>query len=256
MYRRNINEFKGFTGWRLYLDVVMNGNGEIERIGLQFCREASTFKEVFHGNPPEVTGHSRRSARVSLYAAQCRGGFVCQSGSVDIGRRCAVADGEQWVCFVPRNVKQRLVSTARNRYGAKNLQYRVFALFVYIALRPHLCNIERMVIDQDYEGPQAESTIKNLPLHLIRREKPDATGEFIRFSNVKGGAADRLAKRVFDGKERATYAMHFEELLQERTRGKESIAVIAHWSMNLPPNRGEGDNKARLSKSAASLRCR
>ncbi len=122
----------------------------------------------------------------------------------------AVADGEQWVCFVPSKVKQRLRAVIISRYGTKNLQYRVFALIVYIALRPHLWNIQRIVLDQDYEGPQAESTIKNLPLHLIRREKPGATGEFIRFSNVKGGAADRLAKRVFDGKERATCVVHFE----------------------------------------------
>ena len=80
----------------------------------------------------------------------------------------AVADGEQWVCFVPSKVKQRLRAVIISRYGAKNLQYRVFALIVYIALRPHLWNIQRIVLDQDYEGPQAESTIKNLLLHLVR----------------------------------------------------------------------------------------
>lgn len=123
----------------------------------------------------------------------------------------AVANGEQWVLFVPSKVKQRLRAVLTSRYGTKNLQYRVFALFIYVALRPHLHSIERVVIDQDYEGAAAESTIKNLLLHQVHRERPDVGGDFVRFANVKGGRADRLAKRVFDGKARATRAVRYEE---------------------------------------------
>ena len=123
----------------------------------------------------------------------------------------AVADGAQWVYFVPSKVKQRLRIVLTRRYGAKNLQYRMIALLVYVALRPHLHNIGGVVIDQDYEGPLAESTIKNLFLHLVRRERPDVGREFVRFANVKGGAADLLAKRVFDGKAKATHTVRYEE---------------------------------------------
>lgn len=123
----------------------------------------------------------------------------------------AVANGEQWVLFVPSKVKQQLRTVLTSRYGTKNLQYRAFALFVYVALRPHLQSIEHVVIDQDYEGAAAESTIKNFLLYQVRRDRPEVSGEFVRFANVKGGRADRLAKRVFDGKERATRAVRYEE---------------------------------------------
>ena len=123
----------------------------------------------------------------------------------------AVANDGHWTYFIPGKVKQRLRSALTSRHGTQNLQYRMFALLIYVALRPHLHDISDVVIDRDYEGLQAEATIKNLLLPLVRREKPEVTGEFVRFANVKGGAADRLAKRVFDGKEKATHTVRYEE---------------------------------------------
>lgn len=128
----------------------------------------------------------------------------------------AVANNEQWVCYVPGKVKRKLRSALKERYGARNLQYRVFALLVYAAIRDHLHVIERVIIDQDYEGGQVEATIKNLLLHLVRRDYPQATAEFVRFANIKGSETDLLAKRAYDARTNKwpvlTYAA-IEELL-------------------------------------------
>ncbi len=123
----------------------------------------------------------------------------------------AIADGAQWVYYVPSKVKQRLRAVLSSRHSTKNLQYRVFALLGFVAMRPHLHAIDRVVIDQDYAGPHAEAAIKNLLLRLVRTDRPEVSGEFLRFANIKGCAADILAKRVFDGKEQAKRVARFED---------------------------------------------
>lgn len=124
----------------------------------------------------------------------------------------AVANGEQWILYVPARVKRQLRAELKARHGGRNLQYRVFALLIFVAIRGRLREIERIVVDQDYQGSQAEAAIKNFLLQLVRRDQPDAAADFVRFANVKGCAADLLAKRAFDGQLRPNRFVTFEEI--------------------------------------------
>lgn len=125
----------------------------------------------------------------------------------------AVCNGGQWVCYVSGKAKQRARRALKERHGSRHLQYRVLALLIYVAIRERLAEIEQVVIDRDYAGEQAEATIKNLLLALVRRERPETPAAFVRFENVKGSAADLLAKQVFDGKAPAGRVLSFAELV-------------------------------------------
>jgi len=94
----------------------------------------------------------------------------------------------------------------------------VLAVLVYLAIRDDLPNIQQIVIDQDYSGRQVEATIKNLLLHLLRRDKPNVKAGFVRFENVKGSRADRLARQVYKGKTKPDRVIRWGEV--ERTLEK------------------------------------
>jgi hypothetical protein len=78
-------------------------------------------------------------------------------------------------------------------------RYRVLAALVFLVVREDLPQLGEIVIDRDYAGAQAEATIRNLLLQQIRKVRPDATARLIRFAEVRGSRADKLAKQVFDG---------------------------------------------------------
>lgn len=75
----------------------------------------------------------------------------------------------------------------------------MLAALVFLVVREDLPQLGEIVIDRDYAGAQAEATIRNLLLQQIRKLRPDATARLIRFAEVKGRRADKLAKQVFDG---------------------------------------------------------
>ncbi len=130
----------------------------------------------------------------------------------------AVANGISWVYLMPASVKASLHKWFVARHGRKSVKYRVLAVLIYIAVRERLAEIDLIVIDQDYTGQQPEATIKNLLLPLLRRHRPEITAGFIRFNQIKGSRADRLAKQVFDGNreaERIVAWAEIEKLLEE-----------------------------------------
>jgi hypothetical protein len=119
---------------------------------------------------------------------------------------------QQRAFLVPHNVKQKARRLIKKLYGAKSDRYRLLTVLVYLVVRESLDTIDLIVIDKDYDGPQAEATIKNLLLALIRINKPDATSGMIIFENVKGSKADKLAKRIYDGKATAERVVSYEEI--------------------------------------------
>lgn len=61
--------------------------------------------------------------------------------------------------------------------------------------------IDALYIDRDHEGAEAEATIKNLLLHLLRRNGHERQANFVHFANVRGSVADTMARRIYLGKE-------------------------------------------------------
>lgn len=78
----------------------------------------------------------------------------------------AVSNGATIVCFVPARVKQRLRQALLNRYDAKTVKHRAFAILVYAAIKDELLQIKQVVLDQDYTGNEAEVTVRNVLLSL------------------------------------------------------------------------------------------
>lgn len=116
------------------------------------------------------------------------------------------------VYLVSGKVKQQARRLIRERHGGKSDQYRLLAALVFLVIRDDLPNISQVVIDQDYAGQQAEATIKNLLLRLIRKVKPDATAGLVRFAEVRGSRADKLAKQVYDGERQPDRVIGWQEL--------------------------------------------
>lgn len=124
----------------------------------------------------------------------------------------AVSKGESTVCLVSARVKQRLRQTLLNRYSAKTVKYRAFAILVYAAIKDELLQIRQVVLDQDYTGNEAEVTVRNVLLALLRRQNPDISATFVRFQRVRGSNANRLARDVYLGRLAPTRVICFSEL--------------------------------------------
>ena len=124
----------------------------------------------------------------------------------------AVSNDHCRVYLVTGKAKQKARALIKSLYGIKSDRYRLLAVLVYLAVRDDLQHLTYIVIDQDYAGGQAEATIKNLLLTLLRRHRPDITAGHIRFAEVRGSKADRLAKQVYDGKVKPDRKVDFSEL--------------------------------------------
>ena len=131
----------------------------------------------------------------------------------------AASNGFSHVCLVPSRVKQKAKGILKERYGDRSIQYRLFAILVYLAIQPNLKHTRQIVIDKDYQGAQVEATIKNLLLDLLYRDDPTITAGFIRFEQAKNSNADRLAKMVFDEKRIPDHVLTFAEIERVIRRG-------------------------------------
>lgn len=109
-------------------------------------------------------------------------------------------------------VKQDLRAYLTEKHDAKSIQYRAFALLIYVVVKDDLSDIRQIVIDQDYSGQDAEATIKNLLLGHLRQVKTDVKAGFIRFENVKGSTADTLAREIYQNKAEADRSVSWQEL--------------------------------------------
>ncbi|MSP12189.1 MAG: hypothetical protein EXR62_04435 [Chloroflexi bacterium] len=96
-----------------------------------------------------------------------------------------------------REVREWLKVRYPNRKPAFYL-YLLFALLIYLLVRPHLEEIEYIIIDKDYPGEESEKEIKSWLLHFLHRENPALRGSFISFQEVRGSGADRLARSIFE----------------------------------------------------------
>lgn len=136
----------------------------------------------------------------------------------------AVSNGHSRVYLVTGKTKRKARSLIKSLYGAKVDRYRLLAVLVYLVVRADLEELTYIVIDQDYGGAQIEGTIKNFLLPLLRLDNPSAMANMIRFAEVKGSRADKLAKQTYDGKivpDRIVKYAELEALLrgQKESRG-------------------------------------
>jgi hypothetical protein len=124
----------------------------------------------------------------------------------------AANDDLSRILFISSRIKQQARQLSKTTYGPTAVTYRLMVVLIYLAVRESLAMVDYVVIDKDYAGEKIEGTIKNLLLDLIRLDKPSATAGMIRFENVKGSRADRLAKQAYDGKVRPDHSLKYEEV--------------------------------------------
>jgi hypothetical protein len=118
----------------------------------------------------------------------------------------AFSDGIQGSVLISRRVKRATRDWLRFRYPGRRKAFYVYnllAVLIYLLIKPYLQQIEQVVIGKDYPGEESERLIKVFLLNLLHREDPSLRGEFISFWEVRGSAADVLARRVYLGDKEA-----------------------------------------------------
>lgn len=127
----------------------------------------------------------------------------------------ALSNGRYTALWVPKEIKQKARQLLVGRYGRQNVRYRLLAVLIFLTIHNDLDRIDSLYIDRDYEGAEAEATIKNLLLHLLRRNGYDRNASFVHFANVKGSLADTAARRIYVGKEAPPRRVVWEEVNEQ-----------------------------------------
>jgi hypothetical protein len=112
-----------------------------------------------------------------------------------------LSNGSFTALRITKESKQQARQVLVERYGRRTVRYRLLAILIYLLIQDHLEQIDTLYIDRDYEGAEAEATIKNLLLHLLRRNGYERQASFVHFANVRGSVADTMARRIYLGKE-------------------------------------------------------
>jgi hypothetical protein len=125
----------------------------------------------------------------------------------------AFSDGISYAIKVPFSVKQKGLQALRNRgKPKKRAKLLLFAACVFLLLESHLEQLQRVTVDNEYDGRQTD--IKSFLLEYIRRKDPTFQPERIEIRAIgKRSPADHLAGAVRRGKREADRTITAEELL-------------------------------------------
>lgn len=129
----------------------------------------------------------------------------------------AFSDGIQGSILVESSIKRaarRWLRTWHPNRSKAFYRHNLLAAFVYLLIKPHLQQIEHVVIDKDYPGEKNEGLIKDFLLNLLHWEDPSLRGEFVSFREVRGSAADILARRVYLGDKGADRKITVKDIQQ------------------------------------------
>jgi len=125
----------------------------------------------------------------------------------------AFSDGISYVIKIPFSVKRKGIQALRNQgKPKKRAKLLLFAACVFLLLEDHLEQLQRVTVDNEYDGRQAD--IKSFLMEYIRRKEPTFDSESIEVKAVgKRSPADHLAGAVRRGKREADRVITAGELL-------------------------------------------
>lgn len=112
----------------------------------------------------------------------------------------AFSDGIRGSILIGKRVKKAARDWLKAYYphrGKTFYRYNLLTTFIYLLIKPHLHQIDHIVIDKDYPGEENEKQIRDFLLNLLHRENPSLRGNFISFREIKGSAADLLARKTY-----------------------------------------------------------
>ncbi len=174
------------------------------------------------GNAECREGYSGREGADILLLADRKAAYAQRFvGYVDLSAKLeqwtkdsivVLSNGSFTALRITKESKQQARQVLVERYGRRTVRYRLLAILIYRVIQDHLEQIDTMYIDRDYEGLEAEATIKNLLLHLLRRNGHERQASFVHFANVRGSVADTMAHRIYLGKEAPPTKLTWEAL--------------------------------------------
>ena len=129
----------------------------------------------------------------------------------------AYSNGIQGSVLVRSKIKQKMRDWLKVRYPNRRqaFYYRLlFALFIYILIKPVLNKLEYIVIDRDYPGKESEQVIKDFLLNFLQHGEPSLRGGFIKFREVRGSKADVMARDVYEENREADREISLREMQQ------------------------------------------
>jgi hypothetical protein len=115
----------------------------------------------------------------------------------------AVTNGISRTLRVRAYVKQAaaaMLQKATPPQESKPVQFTLMAMFTYLAVKPYLGEVSRIIIDRDYSGEVAHRAIVRQLIKLIRRDYPEFKAAHIRIDNVADTAADILARMAYQNR--------------------------------------------------------
>jgi len=138
---------------------------------------------------------------------------IDQSGKVEDTRKLTIvafANGKVKSLKISAVEKRKLVKAMRELdYPKKTFIYKIFAGLIFLLIRDE--QAQELVIDKEYPGH--EDTIKNVLLHLFRKENKDAPN--ITFGLIgKKSAAHEAALAVFQNRVRPTIEADASDVIQ------------------------------------------
>ena len=146
---------------------------------------------------------------------------IDHSGKVERTRALtalAAAGGQAYAIRISASVKRVALARLRQKGKSATVSYlRLFAAGLYLVVAGRLGGLERMVIDTEYPGHDAD--IRGMLLRLTRRAEPGYRAERILFRRVgKDSPAHALALAVHRGTRQADRVATEADLLRENVR--------------------------------------
>ena len=109
--------------------------------------------------------------------------------------------------------KRKLQAIFRARGRGRVFVYKTFASLIYMLIKDDLNKIDKIIIDQEYQGHEAE--IKHYLLQIIRKSGKGFDKDNIDFAQIgKKAKAHRLAHKVYRGEKAPDIIADLDELIE------------------------------------------
>jgi len=146
---------------------------------------------------------------------------IDQSGKVErtqVDTALAFAShNRQFTIFIPASVKREVLTVLRQRRTKRSKTKQhilVFAILMFILIKDHVGQIDRIIIDIEYQGN--EKLIREHLINLCRRRNLYIQSDLIQFGLVgKRSRAHHAAIAVFRGEVKPDKVISAMEILAE-----------------------------------------
>jgi hypothetical protein len=143
---------------------------------------------------------------------------VDQSGKIGdtkVPTVLAFSNADHCSLLIPATVKRTCLNILRQRgKSGTTLYMQLFAVGLYLLLKDHICDLDQIVIDEEYPGRNNE--IKLYLLNLLWRSGSTVSSAVVQFHNIgKKSRAHHWALTVFTRAAAPNRIVKVDEILSE-----------------------------------------